>query len=458
MDAVKTLRIFNTQTHQKEVFEPLHGNKVNFFVCGPTVYDYPHLGHAKTYTQFDFIVRYLRWRGFDVFYLQNITDIDDKIIQRAAERGISWDKLAREFEAIYIEDMRALHNTSVTRYARATDFIDRIVAQVSKLVDKGYGYHTTEGIYYEIAKFPEYGKLSGRTEQQRQDSVSRIDESVNKKGGNDFCLWKAPKIGEPFWDTLIGPGRPGWHIEDTAITESFFGPQYDIHGGAVDLIFPHHEAEIAQMEAASGKKPLVRYWLHTAFLNINSEKMSKSQGNFKTIREALQSYDFRVLRYFFLSAHYRTAIDFSGEVLEQAKSSLRRFDEFIFNIDPEYDDVGDTVAINNLRNTVHAELDDDFNTPRAFAAIFEFMRIQNAKGKSGKQAYRLFEELNGFLDFMDFQQASTDVEIDALVEERERFRRMKDFAKADAIRDRLDKMKVQLYDTKDGVKWRKTGS
>ncbi|PJE66556.1 cysteine--tRNA ligase, partial [Candidatus Shapirobacteria bacterium CG10_big_fil_rev_8_21_14_0_10_36_6] len=323
------MKIYSTLTKTVEEFVPINGMNVNLFVCGPTVYDYPHLGHAKTYIQFDFVVRYLRWRGYDVTYLQNITDIDDKIINRANENGFKWNELSRKFEEIYIEDMKSLGNTSVNKYARATDYISQIVKQVQTLIDKGFAYKTTDGIYFEVAKFKDYGKLSKRTEVKENDSLSRIDEDKEKRGWNDFCLWKNYKEGEPFWETELGKGRPGWHIEDTAITETEFGPQYDIHGGAVDLIFPHHEAEISQMEAVSGKVPLVKYWMHTGFLNINSEKMSKSKENFTTIREALKQYDFRVIRYLFLNTHYRSEIDFSEPTLIQAQNSVEKLNIFV---------------------------------------------------------------------------------------------------------------------------------
>jgi cysteinyl-tRNA synthetase len=452
---MKNIKIFNTMTRKVSELAPMEAGKINFFVCGPTVYDFPHLGHAKTYTQFDFIVKYLRWSGFEVNYLQNITDIDDKIIQRAQDRNIGWRNLANEFQKIYIDDMAALHNTAVTKYARATDYIENIVSQVRRMLDKGLAYRTSDGsIYFEIAKFGDYGKLSGRTELKENDAISRIDSGDEKKGWNDFCLWKASKESEPSWETAIGKGRPGWHIEDTAITETEFGPQYDIHGGAIDLIFPHHEAEIAQMESVSGL-PLVRYWMHTGFLNIGSEKMSKSSGNFKTIRDILKIYDYRTLRYFFISNHYRAAIDFNDAALEQAKNSLNRIDEFIFNkVDVNYDDASDEAAVEETKFKFHEALANDLNSPQAFAALFDFIRSQNMKEKSGQRAFEFLSQINFFMEFMKFDQAKSDAFIEALISERNSARIAKDFAKADRIRGRLLSMGVKIYDTKTDTKYR----
>ena len=270
-------------------------------------------------------MRFLRYSGFVVFYLQNITDIDDKILNRSSELGIDWKELTTKYEGIYMENMGKLNNISVTKYARATDYIEQIVKQVKTLMEKGYAYTIDDGIYFEISKFPNYGKLSGRTELKQEDSISRIDENTQKRGWNDFCLWKFSKPDEPSWKTEKGEGRPGWHIEDTAITQNFFGPQYDIHGGAVDLIIPHHEAEIAQMESASGKKPLVKYWLHTAFLMVDGKKMSKSLGNFYTIDDVIKKgFDPIALRYLFLGANYRETMNFTWDSLQAAQNGLER--------------------------------------------------------------------------------------------------------------------------------------
>ncbi len=341
------------------------------FVCGPTVYDFSHLGHAKTYTQFDFIARYFRYAGFKLRYLQNITDIDDKIIERAHQRNINPHALSEEYERYYLEDMTTLNITSVDKYARAHDYIPQIVAQVKHLLEKGVAYKISDGYYFDTTKFSDYGKLSGRDSLNPNDSVSRVDENPEKKNSRDFCLWKFRKEDDPFWPSELGEGRPGWHIEDTAITETEFGPQYDIHGGAVDLIFPHHEAEIAQMESISGLKPLVRYWLHTGFLNIQSKKMSKSLGNFLTIREVMEKgVPPLALRYLFLLSHYRASTNFSWEALEAASNALLRLYKIVDAWRPQAGGVVDE----SYKAKFREKLDNDLNTPQALAVIWGLVK------------------------------------------------------------------------------------
>lgn len=429
--------------------------KVKMFVCGPTVYDYSHIGHAKTYVQFDVIVRYLRFRGFNVFYLQNITDLDDKIIQRAKEEGVDPKKLAKKFEEEYYKDVEALGIDSVTKYARATDFIEAIIRQVKILVEKGFAYEIEDGIYYDLTKFPEYGKLSGRKTLDAEDAVTRIDDGVNKKNKGDFCLWKRSKPNEPKWKSPWGDGRPGWHIEDTAITETHFGPQYDIHGGARDLVFPHHEAEIAQMEAASGKKPLVRYWIHTGFLTVNGKKMAKSLGNFVTIKDALKNWDVKTLRFFFISTHHRSLIDFSEENLNNAKNSLKRLNEFLRKVKDGKDKFDDKI-IEKTRKEFIEVMDDDFDTPKALAVIFDFVREVNKKG-GGKKAYKLLKEFDEIFGVLSEEEVELTKEIEELIEKREKARREGDWDTADKIRAELKEKGISVEDTPEGVKWKRTG-
>lgn len=453
---MREILIYNSLTKKKEPLQPIHEGNINMFVCGPTVYDYMHLGNAKTYTQFDFIAQYLRFGGYKVNYVQNITDIDDKIIIRAKEKKKEWKDLSQKYAEIYKKDMKALHNKAVSSYALATNYIPQIVSQIQILMDEGFAYRTEDGVYFEIKKDADYGKLSGRMNVEKNDAVSRIDESSSKRGWNDFCIWKNSKEGEPFWDTEIGKGRPGWHIEDTAITESIFGPQYDIHGGAVDLIFPHHEAEIALMESASGKKPFVRYWLHTGFLNTNNEKMSKSLNNFSTARDVLKNYDYRTIRYLFLSSHYRLAINFNDALLLQTEGALARLNEFVLKIDRKHDDKEYKKSIHELRDIFYGKLDDDFDTPNALAQVFEFISMHNAQNtKLGRNAFKFFKEMNGIFDFLDLRQVKIDSDIEALIKKREVHRKNNEFDEADKIRDALAKRGIQLDDTAAGVRWKR---
>ena len=473
------MKIFNTISKKKEILKPRALKKLNVFVCGPTVYDFSHIGHARTYIAFDVIVRYLRAKKFDVFYLQNITDIDDKIIKRAAETQTSPKTLAKRFEQEYLRDMKALRILSVNKYARATDYIPDIISQVQRLLQKDYAYVIPEdGIYYDISAFKEYGKLSGRTTQQAEDSVSRIDDSVKKRNKGDFALWKlAPyprrKSGgsgfsEPSWPSPWGQGRPGWHIEDTAITEKHFGAQYDIHGGARDLIFPHHEAEIAQMEGISGKKPLVRYWMHTGFLTIQGEKMSKSLGNFITIRDFLERHSARLLRFFVLKTHYRSPIDYSQELLLQTEQELARIDEFVQKLKVLKSAPATSKNIKlvkEARKAFFQALEDDVNTPKAIAALFELVRRGNillsqlALNKDdAKDILALLKEIDEVFSFIFWQERETRVpkEIISLVQRREKYRKEKAWKKADEVRALISGKGWQVEDSDKGPKLKKS--
>lgn len=442
----------NTLTRKKEKFEPINDKKVNLFVCGPTVYDYPHIGNAKTYTQFDFMVRYLRYCGFDVFYLQNITDIDDKILNRASELGIQWKELTQKYEEIYMENMKALNNISVSKYARATDYIDQIVKQVKTLMEKGFAYKIDDGIYFEISKFSEYGKLSGRTELKENDAESRIDENAQKRGWNDFCLWKFSKPNEPSWKTEIGEGRPGWHIEDTAITETFFGSQYDIHGGAVDLIIPHHEAEIAQMESASDKKPLVKYWLHTAFLMVDGRKMSKSLGNFYTIDDVIKKgFDPLALRYLFLGSHYRDTLNFTWESLTAAQNGLERLRSQIVSLKSETTRTALSEEKQNMidefRTKFMEALNDDMNSAKALAVLWEMIK-SNIPSQDKYDLALSFDEVLGLnlkSQVTNNKQIPNDIKI--LISKREELRKEKKFEEADKIRKEIEDAGFTVNDT-----------
>ena len=444
------MQFFNTLTRQKEEFAPIEKDRVNLFVCGPTVYDFPHLGHGKTYAQFDVLAKALRYIGYNVFYLQNITDIDDKILNRAKNLGISWKELAEKYEKIYREDMQALGIDSVNKYARATLFIPEIIKQIDTLLQKGYAYKIPDGVYFETAKFKSYGKLSGRTELKADDAVSRIDEAVGKRGWNDFCLWKAEKPGEPSWESPFGTGRPGWHIEDTAITETNFGPQYDIHGGAVDLIFPHHECEIAQMESTSGLTPLVRYWVHTGFLNIDSKKMSKSLGNFKTIRSMLESgISPMAFRLWVLMSHYRSPINFSEEALRGAETALKRLYGLYLDLGEELGRVSQKYQ-GEFKNF----LEDDLDMPRALALLWDLLKEKELPDADKKATVLDFDKVLG-LGFENLKEAnaiSIPEEIKKILDEREQARENKDFKKSDELREKINSLGYEVKDTPEGQK------
>ena len=444
--------IYSTLTRSKENFETMNKNRVNFFVCGPTVYDDAHIGHGRTYVSFDTIKRYLEYSGYAVFYIQNITDIDDKIINRSKESGIPAHDIARKFEKRYIEDMAKLNVTGVNLFARATDHLDEIIDQIQRLIDKGFAYESDDGVYFEIEKFEEFGKLSNRKVDE-MESHRELAETT-KKSEQDFALWKKREnVDEPTFPSPWGDGRPGWHIEDTAITEYYFGEQYDVHGGGLDLIFPHHEAEITQMEAVSGKSPMVRYWLHTGFLNVNGEKMSKSLHNFITIRELLKDWDADTFRFFVLSTHYRSPIDFSKDSLHQSEKSLEKIKKFYTALDVEVSDVeSDLEALKVAKEEFFGSMDDDFNTPKAIASLF--VLINDCKNidlsDDDKAAIKSFlDDVSQILgiDFtLEETSAGSDDLFDLITDVRSELRAAKQYELSDKIRDELINLGYEISD------------
>ena len=452
------LELYNTLTRKKETFIPLNKNKVRMFVCGLTPYDYAHIGHAKTYVQFDVIARYLKYKGYNLFYLQNVTDVEDKIINRAKELKKDPLNYAKEYTKYYYEDIKKLKVNSINKYAPATDYIKGIISQVKRLIKLGYAYKISDGYYFDLSKFKNYGKLSHRTSLEAEDAVSRIDDSKEKRNKGDFCLWKFSKPNEPVWKTEIGDGRPGWHIEDTAITEKELGEQYDIHGGARDLIFPHHEAEIAQMEAIT-KKPLVKYWLHTGFLNVKNEKMSKSLGNFITIRKALEKYSPEILRIFFISTHYRNPINFDEKNLEQAKTNLERINNFLVQAKNSVKKTTDNKKImgliKKLKDDFIKNMDDDFNTPKVLASLFIFINKVNKiliKGINKNDFNRIdniITEINEIFDILAVRE-KIPKEIIKLAKERDMARKAKEFEKSDKLRQEIKYKGYLIEDTNSG--------
>lgn len=445
------MRIWNTLTEAKDSLPDQ--KKIRLFVCGPTVYDYAHIGHARTYIFFDFFAKYLRLQGYEVFYLQNITDVDDKIIKRAEEEKKDPAEVAKFYTVAYYGDMEALGVDAVTKYAPATDFISQIVAQVQRLIDKGYAYEIKDdGWYFDLAKFSEYGALSHRTAEQAEDSISRIDEAVGKRNKGDFCLWKFSKPGEPVWPAEIGAGRPGWHIEDTAISEYYFGPQYDIHGGGVDLKFPHHEAEIAQQESASGKKPFVAHWVHTGTLLVDGKKMSKSLGNFITIREFLKAHDFGTLRLLVLKHHYRSPMDYTEALAEEARQNLLSIAAFVKKLDVVAGDVlGEKAAM--PKEFVEA-LEDDLNTPKMFAALFAFVtaRQKNVWSMQPAEASRTAQEVRQAFELLSIPLPDPEIpaNVRQLANKREESRASKQFEQSDRLRKEINDLGYEIEDTPRG--------
>ncbi len=470
MTAFAEIRVYNTLSKSFERFVPLNGKRVFMFVCGPTVYDYSHLGHARTYVFYDTLARFLRKMDYSLFYLQNITDVDDKIVNRAKEEGRHPLEVAREFERYYHEDMVALNVTSVNLYARASDYLPEIFEQIRVLLEKGHAYVTETGVYFDITTFPDYGKLSGQRPEELR--VHRIEPDPTKRNPGDFALWRNRPREEFGWESPWGYGRPGWHIEDTAISIKHFGKQYDIHGGAIELAFPHHEAEIAQAESYTGVKPFVKYWIHTGLLTVEGEKMSKSLGNFVTIREALREYDPNVLRIFLLSRHYRSPIDFRWELLDQAKSSYERIVNGYGNLlDMDViEEAGEweeefLKKVRTIRRDFFASMTDDLNTAEALAQLFELVRAVNAYYEERGQLTQAgrAEVVATFSDMFDilglrvgegYDESMLRSLVTILVEVRAILRKRKEYDLADEIRAKLREIGIELQDTPQGTKWR----
>jgi cysteinyl-tRNA synthetase len=456
------LTIYNSLTRKKEPFRPITPGKVRMYVCGMTVYDYCHLGHARVMVVFDCIVRYLRWRGFDVTYVRNITDIDDKIIRRANELGIPIQQLTAKFIQAMHEDERALGCLPPDLEPKATQSIPQIIAMIQTLLDRGYAYLGDNGdVYYAVSKFQAYGKLSGKNLEELR-AGARVEIAEAKHDPLDFVLWKRAKPGEPAWDSPWGPGRPGWHIECSAMSTSCLGAHFDIHGGGADLQFPHHENEIAQSEGATGK-PFVNYWLHVGFVRIDQEKMSKSLGNVFTIRELLKTYPGEVLRFFILTSHYRSPLDYSEESLAQARAGLVRFYTALRGL-PE---ASEGEAGEGFRQRFIDAMDDDFNTPEALAVLFDLAKeINRLKSEFPKQAAEFgatLKTLAGVLGLLQetpeaFLKGKTELsadEIERLIEQRNQARKAKDWATADRIRAQLGTHGIVLEDTPKGTLWRR---
>lgn len=464
------MKIYNTMTRTKQEFVPIKEGEVSMYSCGPTVYDYFHIGNARPFIIFDTMRRYLEYSGYKVTFVQNFTDIDDKMINRANKEGITVKELGERFIAEYFKDAEALGIKKATIHPKATENIDAIIAVVSDLEEKGYAYNVDGNVYFRTKKFEEYGKLSHQPLEELE-SGARIDVTDDKEDPMDFALWKAQKPGEPAWESPWGMGRPGWHIECSAMVNKYLGASIDIHSGGKDLIFPHHENEIAQSECANGCS-FANYWMHNGYININNQKMSKSLGNFFTIRDITEKYKPEVVRFFMLSAHYRSPVNFSDELMQQAQSAMERVYTCIDNLkflsgaaaDRDLNDAEKELkdALEKAKKRFCDAMDDDLNTADAISAIFDIVSVANKNlSQNGDNAKSIIEdtlcaihEIGDVLGlFEEKEEASVDNEIEALIEKRNEARKNKDWAEADRIRDELKARNIILKDTPMGVKW-----
>lgn len=462
------MRIFNTMTRQKEEFIPNNPDEVKIYACGPTVYNYIHIGNARPLCVFDVLRRYLEYRGYNVKFVQNFTDVDDKIIKRANEEGITFEEVSKKYIEEFWTDANGLNFKKASVHPKATENIDEIINIIKTLEEKGYAYAVDGDVYFRTLKFKEYGKLSHQPIEDLQ-SGARIAIGEKKENPLDFALWKAAKEGEPYWDSPWGKGRPGWHIECSAMNKRFLGDTIDIHCGGQDLIFPHHENEIAQSECANGCT-FSKYWMHNGYINVDNVKMSKSLGNFKTVRETANVYGYEVIRYFLISSHYRSPINYSLEIIEQCKSALERLytcreslDFALKNAKDIPDDEELIKKLNSHREQFITAMDDDLNTADGVAAVFELVKDINTSildkevSKNVCQtAAAVFDELCDVLGIL-YNRKNNDVDsdIEALIEERQQARANKDWATADRIRDELKAKGIILKDTPQGVTWTK---
>lgn len=467
-----TIRVYNTLTKEKETFVPIEDGKVRMYACGPTVYNYIHVGNGRMTVVFDVIRRYFEYRGYEVTYVHNFTDVDDKMIKAANEMGITVLDVAEKFIHEYLTDLKSLGVKRAHVNPRVTEHIPEIIDFIQGLIDKGLAYEVEGDVYYRVLKFQDYGKLS---RQPIEDLLSgaRVEIGENKENPLDFALWKSAKPGEIYWESPWGKGRPGWHIECSAMAMKYLGETFDIHGGGRDLCFPHHENEIAQSEGLTGK-PLAHYWIHNGFVNIDNEKMSKSLGNFVLVRDAIKAFGGPVLRFFYLSTHYRNPINYSPEILEAAKNGLERMRTAYQNIlhirslfaaDEKDGLIGDEVqqTLERLRLQFIEAMDDDFNTADAISVIFELTKWINTYIAAQKfvkaevEAFiQLFEELTDVLGIeLNVKDEMLDHEIEALIEERNQARIQRNFARADEIRDLLKAKGIILEDTPQGVRYRR---
>ena len=466
------MQIYNSLTRKKEEFKPIHEGKAGIYACGPTVYNYFHIGNARPFITFDVLRRQLEREGYQVTFVQNFTDIDDKMIRRANEEGITVRELAERFIAEYYVDAKALGIRPATVHPKATEHIAEIIQLITRLIDNGHAYATPSGdVYYRVSAFPGYGKLSGQNMEDRETGASeRLNVETDKESPEDFALWKAQKPGEPAWDSPWGKGRPGWHIECSAMSMKYLGETFDIHCGGKDLLFPHHENEIAQSEGATGKK-YVNYWMHNGFINVDNQKMSKSLNNFFTVRDIAKEYDLEAVRLFMLSAHYRSPINFSREQIEAANASLNRLytarNSLRFQIENGEDrplNAEEEAFVERLKSyekRFDDAMDDDMNTADALGAIFELVKDANVtvrEGVSRKAAKAALDSLEAICDVLGLLSKKEDElpeEIAALVRERAEARKNKDWARSDELRNRIVSAGYILEDTKQGQKVRK---